>query len=307
MKKLILLAMMALSATFAAAETYTFHIGVNDYPMAKDEKGKDVDNDLYGCVNDANAMLKLGVDHFGVKKENTKLLLDGQATGTAFLDGVKWLLGKAKAGDQVVFSYSGHGAQVVDEETDEEDGKTELIVLADMTFVQDDFFAEIAKLFTLNGVNATFVFDSCHSGGMSRKPGKIVVLNKSLGVVKAKSMVKPNMVQKAFAVRPRQIAPPVKAESVFLFASQEDKTSKDLSGMTDIPAHGIFTLLLLDLVQNNKETPIKDLFDVMTGFLTQLNGQIQEEAKKNNEVVEIFDQGPNFEASADRSKKRIIL
>jgi hypothetical protein len=318
MKNLLIIAALALSTVSAFAETYTVSIGINDYPTAKDEKGNDVDNDLSGCVNDAKAMKSIFTQKFGVKEANTRLLLDKNATAENFLDNVKWLIATAKAGDQVVFSYSGHGGQIEDPDSGEADGLTEVIVLADGTLVQDDLFNEISTLFTINGINCTFVFDSCFSGGMSRDTnGKIKVTNKSLGVIEQKkskllaNIAKtPSLANALRSAKPKQVAGQKKGDSLFLYASKENKTSSDISGIEGIEAHGLFTLLFMEIIEDDKDIVVKDIYEMMDATLSDINASLREQGKKEGleeDKIMQFDQGPNFEASAARAAKPIIL
>lgn len=318
MKKLLLIAALAFSAVSAFAETYSVSIGINDYPTAKDENGEEVDNDLLGCVNDAKSMKSLFVDKFGVKESNTRLLLDKNATGEKFLDSVKWLIATAKAGDQIVFSYSGHGGQIEDPGNGEDDNKTEVIVLTDGTLVQDDLFNEISTLFTINGINCTFVFDSCFSGGMSRTVDKMLkVKDKNLGVIKqSKSKLLANVAKTpalANAVknsRLKQVAAPKKGESLFLFASQEKNPSSDISGLEGIDPHGLFTLLFLEIMNEDKGMVVKDIYEMMSATLSDINAGLKEQGKKEGmeeKDIPQFEQGPFFESSAARAAKPIIL
>jgi len=306
MKKLLTIAALCLVSVAAYAETYTLSIGINDYPMGKDEAGKEADYDLFGCVNDAKAMRGFFLEKYSVKEKNSRILLDKDANADKFLDSVRWLISTAKPGDQVVLSYSGHGAQVEDPETDETDGKTECIVLADDMLVPDDLIAEIANTLRLNGVNATFIFDSCFSGGMSRDvDGKIKVANRSMGLIKPKSLLAMTKVEKGFmSIKNRQSTPTARpaAETLFLFASKEDKPSKDISGLKDIPAHGLFTLLLMDMINHDMSAPIKSIYEYMDEALAEINTAMKEAGSDK-----VFDQGPNFEASAARAAKPIIL
>ncbi|MBX3115176.1 MAG: caspase family protein [Fimbriimonadaceae bacterium] len=305
MKKLLTIAALCLVSVAAYAETYALSMGINDYLPGKDESGKEVDFDLKGCVNDAKVMRGFFIDKYGVKASNARMLLDKDANADKFLDAVRWLISTAKPGDQVVFSYSGHGGQVEDE--DEEDGIEEVIVLADDMLVPGDLFNEIANTLKLNGVNCTFIFDSCFSGGMSRNiDGKVRISNKSMGMLKPKSATAATKVKNGFMqIKSRQMAPgtKTKAESVFLFASKEDKPSKDISGLEGIEAHGLFTLLLMDMINEDKNAPIKSIYEYMDEALKEIN-----QSFKDNGMETQFDQGPNFEASSgDRANKPIIL
>lgn len=317
MKSLLSLLALAILATSAFAETYSLSIGINDYPPAQNEAGQEVDNDLLGCVNDAKAMRSIFIEKYGVKANNTRMLLDGNANGDNFLDSIKWLISTAKAGDQVLFTYSGHGAQIDDPKYDESDGKTELLVLADGMLVQDDFFNEVANLLKLNGISCTFIFDSCFSGGMSRQvDGRYKVKDRAMQYLpknpKLMDQAKEerNLLAVSKQVKDRQVNVPKPGEVLFMYASQESKPSKDISGIPDVPAHGLFTLLLMDLIKENKAEPVKNIYEVVDSILADINKNLMEDGKKNNveeNAIPQFDQGPNFEASAARASLPIVL
>ncbi|MBL8067303.1 MAG: caspase family protein [Armatimonadetes bacterium] len=314
MKKFLLTAFLAVSAMAAFAETYSLNIGINDYPTVKMDDGTEVDNDLNGCVNDAKAMQEVCVGKYGVKASNTRLLLDKQASGDNFLGGIKWLFSSAKAGDQVVITFSGHGAQLEDPKAADGSGFTEVIVLADDTLVQDTFFSEVANLLRVNGINATFIFDSCFSGGMNRAPGKFMVKTKGIGKIKAKGKMKANtdaLAKNLMTLKPRQAAGGTKlGDTVFLFASDKDKTSTDISGLEGIPAHGIFTLLLLDALNMDKNSSIIDIFSGIDASLKEINEALMKQGKeadmKESDIPQ-FNQHPNFVGTAARAGKPILL
>lgn len=70
-----------------------------------------------------------------------------------------------EAGDVVVLHFSGHGARLKTDDPDEEDGKDECIIAANMKPIRDDQLKScIDKL--PDGVNFTMIADCCHSGGM---------------------------------------------------------------------------------------------------------------------------------------------
>ena len=314
MKRFLLVAALAITSIAAYAETYTVSIGINDYPTVVTDDGTEIDNDLFGCVNDAKAMKNIFVNKYSVKETNTKIILDKEATGEKFLESIQWLIGKAKVGDQIVFSFSGHGGQVEDPEAADGSGYTEVLALADDTYVQDTFFKEVADLFRINGVNSTFIFDSCHSGGMSRATDKIRVRNKSLGTIKPKKkdLEKMAQLQKGLVtIKNKQVKSDAKlGETLFLFASEKDKTSSDISGLEGIPAHGLFTLLLLDFIEADKNFSVADLYDGLEATLAEINASLKkqgtEEGMEEKDIPQ-FNQGPNYEGTATRAAKPIIL
>mgnify|MGYP000129329957 CR=1 FL=1 len=142
-------------------------VGINKYP--------DPQNELRGCINDI-----LDMEHFIAEtnkvyaKQNIKKLTDKEATKKGIVTQIKWLLDGAQPGDQLLFHYSGHGAQVPTlNQNLELDGLDEIIcpydydgsnatILRDKEFAQ--LFAGIPK-----GVHFVWISDSCHSEDLSRK------------------------------------------------------------------------------------------------------------------------------------------
>ncbi len=134
-------------------------VGINNYPGTS--------NDLQGCVNDANdwSALLTGLGF------TTSLLLDAQATRQAIKTGLAGLVATAGEGDVLVFTYSGHGTQVVDTSGDEADAYDEAIYVYDGTILDDDLRDIIDGM----DPKATLVVisDSCFSGTVTRlAPGK---------------------------------------------------------------------------------------------------------------------------------------
>jgi hypothetical protein len=135
-------------------------VGINDYPG--------IANDLSGCVNDAKdwaaALERRG---YGIR-----LLLDRAATKAAMVGALSDLVGEAKTGDSLVFTYSGHGSWVPDEDGDEADHRDETLCPHDIDrggYLIDD---ELAAIFARHpeGARLFFIADSCHSGTVAREP-----------------------------------------------------------------------------------------------------------------------------------------
>jgi hypothetical protein len=143
-------------------------VGINKYP--------DPRNELRGCINDI-----LDMEHFISEKnnvyakENIKKLTDREATKKGIIAQIEWLLEGAQPGDQLLFHYSGHGAQAPTINAHlEPDGLDEIIcpydfnghgesALRDKEFAQ--LFAGIPK-----GVHFVWISDSCHAEDLSRDP-----------------------------------------------------------------------------------------------------------------------------------------
>lgn len=133
-------------------------VGINDYPFGEE-------NDLRGCVNDANDWTKLLTNHFGF---TVKQLLNGDATKANILAGLKGLLTGAAAGDILVFTNASHGTYLADTDGDE-DKYDEAICPhdTDSNLLVDD---ELRMLFAKipDGVRVSVISDSCHSGSVTR-------------------------------------------------------------------------------------------------------------------------------------------
>lgn len=138
---------------------YSLHIGLNRVDPAAYGGW---DGKLNGCVNDANAMLRLATAN-GFEPAQ---LLDSAATSEAVVSAIGGLARRAVAGDLVLLTCSSHGGQVADVDGDEPDGQDETWVLFDRQVVDDELrrmYAQFAP-----GVRVVVLSDSCHSGSVIR-------------------------------------------------------------------------------------------------------------------------------------------
>lgn len=142
-------------------------VGINDY----------ADRPLRGCVNDAQAMAGLLAAQHGLAPEQTRLLLDGQATRAAIIEGLGWLA-EPDAGDppgdpgRRVFLYAGHGTQQADQNGDEPDGADECLMPFDYKtagLLTDDALRELYRGF-LGQAPLLLLMDCCHSGTIHKDP-----------------------------------------------------------------------------------------------------------------------------------------
>jgi uncharacterized caspase-like protein len=136
-------------------------VGINKYP--------DPRNELRGCVNDI-----LEMEHFIAEtnkvysKQNIKKLTNKDATKKEIITQLKWLIEGAEAGDQLLFHYSGHGAQAPTKFNSlEKDGLDEIICPYDFdgtnnTSLRDKEFAQLFAAIP-KGVHFVWISDSCHA------------------------------------------------------------------------------------------------------------------------------------------------
>lgn len=126
--------------------------------------------DLRGCVNDVKNIKSVLTRYYGFADKDIRTLTDLQATKKAMQSEIARLIGRARAGDVLLFHYSGHGSNVPDRNGDEADGRDEILCPTDLDWqdpLLDDWLrVEFDKLPA--GVNFTVIMDCCHSGTNTR-------------------------------------------------------------------------------------------------------------------------------------------
>lgn len=131
-------------------------VGINNYPGTQ--------NDLNGCVNDAREWAYILKSKYGFSEIST--LFDSAATASNIKKNLEAILMKSKNGDNVAFTYSGHGTTVLDTDGDEADKYDEALYCYD-TIIRDDELRDIISKMP-KGVKFTVISDSCHSGTVTR-------------------------------------------------------------------------------------------------------------------------------------------
>ena len=138
-------------------------VGINKYPGQP----------LNGCVNDVQDMANFLVSRCGFAMDNIRLLVDERATKEAIVERLNWLISGVKAGDRILFHYSGHGAQVPTRNPHGEvDGLDEVICPVDFDWsdahlIRDKEFNDIFSALPQD-VEFVWISDSCHSGDLWR-------------------------------------------------------------------------------------------------------------------------------------------
>ena len=133
-------------------------VGINDYPGTN--------MDLAGCVNDARDWQAL-LERRGYRVD---ALHDRDATRARIVDALKTAIGQAAENEAFVFTFSGHGSWLPDDDRDEPDARDEMLCPHDVMkdqFLLDD---ELHAIFCTKpeGVRIYVVADSCHSGSVAR-------------------------------------------------------------------------------------------------------------------------------------------
>lgn len=169
---LLLLCLFASGAIVAArAADRALVVGVEKYGDARVPETP-------GCVQDATQTAAFLKTKYGFANDAIKVLTNEQATSTNIVAQFRsWLIEGTQPGDRVFFLYAGHGSQLPDDNNDESDGQDETIAPFDVNpetgtgEVRDDVFDEMIAL--LSGRRAVLIFDSCHSGTISRDIPKL--------------------------------------------------------------------------------------------------------------------------------------
>ncbi len=150
-------------------------VGINTYPSAP----------LRGCLNDIRAMATFLTEQCDFALEDIRLLADKRATKTAIVERLGWLLNGLRAGDRVLFQFSGHGVQLPTRNPQGEvDGLDEAICPYDFDWtdahtIRDKEFAQIFANIP-KGVEFIWISDSCHSGDLTKAMPPEGILNKTL-------------------------------------------------------------------------------------------------------------------------------
>jgi hypothetical protein len=137
----------------------SIHVGLNEVDP---DHYQGWDGKLVACEFDANDMEKLAAG----KGFETQKLLTKEATSKAVTAAIEEAAGKLEGGDILLLTYSGHGGQVPDANSDEDDRMDETWVLFDRQVVDDELYALWAKF--KPGVRIAIFSDSCHSGTVGR-------------------------------------------------------------------------------------------------------------------------------------------
>jgi hypothetical protein len=197
-------------------------VGINDYQNAP----------LNGCVPDIKACCAELVGGFNWQWQDLRSCTDRRATRDGIIKRIEWLCDGARAGDVLLFWYSGHGAQIPirgEEIGNEVDGLREVLCPVDFdiddpeTWIDDRLFERTIK--PAPGVNLTIVLDSCFSGGMiptngARKRDSEFERNRSypIRINAAREM--------RISSRPI-VSRRLKAKAAYIALCQEDQTCAD--------------------------------------------------------------------------------
>lgn len=150
----------------AASTRRALLIGIEDYPAL---------TKLHGCINDIRLMAQILKENFGFPAENVVMLENDKATRDDILAAFGALTAATNKDDVVVIHYAGHGSQMTDLEGDEPTGLDSTIMPYDSEgwqgknrdITDDEIGLKLAALAEKTSC-ITLIFDSCHSGTITR-------------------------------------------------------------------------------------------------------------------------------------------
>ncbi len=114
--------------------------------------------ELNACEADAEDM----ADIAKTRKFRVNTLLTKAATRTKVIGQISKAAKTLRAGDIFMLSYSGHGGQLPDLNSDEPDAQDETWCLYDGELLDDELYAQLGRF--SRGVRILVFSDSCHSG-----------------------------------------------------------------------------------------------------------------------------------------------
>lgn len=137
-------------------------INYNTVPEAK----------LEGCINDINNINNFIQKNCGYKAADIRVLTDDTPTKPTRANmeaALSWLVNGCKAGDTLLFYYSGHGSSMRDQNGDERDKRDEVLVPLDYKtrgVIHDDWLSANVVSKVCAGASMYAFTDCCHSGSM---------------------------------------------------------------------------------------------------------------------------------------------
>ncbi len=168
----------------AEGDRYAIIIGISDY-----SEGSDLQlGDLEFADDDALEMRTTLIERYGYDAQDMQLLMGGEETlqypdsklanRDNIMVAIESIREKAKSEDEVVFFYSGHGAQ-----GRADDGDREVIdeAIVPWEATRDCLFwdGELKESFSdFPTSRIVFIFDSCFAGGMTdlEAPGRVICM-----------------------------------------------------------------------------------------------------------------------------------
>ncbi|MBD0404962.1 caspase family protein [Flammeovirga sp. EKP202] len=286
MKKTILLVFIAITFLLqdASAKKIALVIGIDKY-VPDTPTGETLTwRNLNGAVRDANAMsnvLKCKYQFDVIKVLDTP----EETTTKGLKEAFKWLQDNTKANDIVFFYYAGHGSQVENSRHFEADKTQECIVPSDAYKGKQNYILDTelnAFLLSLTNKKAmvTAIFDSCHSGSVSRN------------AITAETPATRSLNHKFPDIKtsvPKTI-PPATRGALIISAAQNNETASETVNTEGLP-QGAFTDAFLQAINASPSVENVATLEKRIRSLLRFNGKVQT---------------PTFEGQEDRMNKALF-
>ncbi len=248
---------------------YALLVGINDYVAV----GK-----LAGCVADIDAVDALLRKRVAADALDVLTLRDAGATRVAIIDGFRTHLTQATKDDVAVFYYCGHGSQ---EAVPPEwaalapTGTNQTIVpvdarTGDVFDIADKELSALIHEVATSGAQVVTLFDSCHSGGVTRDVDDDGVSRTADASGRSRTMADYLDLARALydPARFTSDAPP-EPRHIAIAACQYDETAKEFP--TVAPRRGAFTRAFEEAV--NTLGPSATYIDLLTAIRTTVRGR----------------------------------
>lgn len=279
-------------------------VGIANYknlPYYSKYLGRELKN-LKGPTHDVRIMREALVSRYGFLPQNTKVLINEQATRDNIIRALENLIQGTKEGDIAVFYFSGHGAQVPDQNGDEEDGMDEALVAYDVLpegaknpieakLILDDELGEMLR--KLKGGKVVVIVDACYSGTMTRGIGGVPVsMLEETPASQAKfipvNMGVPEVKDRSFSTNiPRQSDIP--EGQILLSSSRENQLSLEIQFPDGY--FGAFTKALVEGTKKRNDGTYQELYDDARKAVLRLTKDMQDpqiEVSKNELLASVI-------------------
>ena len=143
----------------AKTKAMSLHIGLN---LVDPKHYAGWSGPLLACEHDANDMAAIAAS----RGMMSSMLLTRDGTRANVLKAIRKAAKALQSGDLFFLTYSGHGGQVDDVTSDEDDAIDETWCLFDGQLIDDELYLELSRF--RKGVRILVLSDSCHSGTVTR-------------------------------------------------------------------------------------------------------------------------------------------
>lgn len=276
------------TAGASAPKRYALLIGVEGYERVGNKK---LEWDNLQTKPDVMALKDVLIKRFKFVPSDIKILNTRESTTKAAIEqGFKDLIAQVKPGDIVYLHYSGHGAQIEDDNGDEIDGLDESLIPSDYKTSEDgsnnirddEIGMFIDQLKAKSPSSVMFTFDSCFSGTITRGgTGRYAVRGK-----KERPVVSKKPTPKAGAAEKQGLLENATASNGFVVisATRNDQLAKEDSDGTESGSMGALSYALVKALRDSTPTTTyADLF----------------QSVRNSVEQRVPDQNPQIEGSID--------